>query len=61
MKYHLLTYKYQQLVESLFFQLPKKMFNFVTSVTYFEGVFVKKFLETFDSIEQNSQCLSKCM
>ena len=32
------------------------MFYFVTRVTYFEGVFVKKFLESLDSIEKNSQC-----
>ena len=32
------------------------MFYFVTRVTFFEGVFVKKFLENLDSIEKNSQC-----
>ena len=31
------------------------MFYFVTRVTYFEGVFVKKFLENPNSIEKNSQ------
>ena len=59
MKYHLLTYKYQQLVESLslyFFSNLKKIFYFVIRVTYFEGVFVKKFLENLDSTEKNSQC-----
>ena len=56
MKYHLLTYKYQQLVESLFFLKSKKKFYFVTRVTYFEGVFLQKFLENLDSIAKNSQC-----
>ena len=28
------------------------MFYFVTRVTYFEGVFVEKFLENLDSIEK---------
>ena len=38
-----------------FFSNLKKMFYFVTRVTYFEGVFVKKFLENPNSIEKNSQ------
>ena len=34
------------------------MFYFVTRVTYFEGVFVKKFLENLDSIEKILNVLS---
>ena len=39
-----------------FFSYLKKMSYFVTRVMYFEGVFVKKFLENLNSIEKNSQC-----